>query len=119
MNVPWFHIWYRMDMVEAYLQIEDTMEYYKCGDFPFNFFFITELPRSYDRDVTAGDVWNVITLWMSNMDTSHTANWVVSDVKFTNNISDCCRHCKHDSWEIMTNGESGAGTARTSLTRGM
>ena len=71
-------VWFRMDMVEAYLPIEDTMEYYKCGDFPFNFFFITELPRSYDRAVTAGDVFDVINLWMSNMDASNTANWVVS-----------------------------------------
>ena len=70
---------FRMDMVETYLPIEDTMEYYKCGDFPFNFFFITDLPRSYDRAVTAGDVFNVITLWMSNVDASKTANWVVSD----------------------------------------
>ena len=73
----------RMDMVEAYLSIEDTMEYYKCGDFPFNFFFITDLPRSYDRSVTAEDVANVITLWMSNMDASNTANWVVSDTNET------------------------------------
>ena len=70
-------------MVEAYLSIEDTMEYYKCGDFPFNFFFITDLPRSYDRSVTAEDVANVITLWMSNMDASNTANWVVSDTNET------------------------------------
>ena len=75
-------------MVEAYLSIEDTMEYYKCGDFPFNFFFITDLPRSYDRAVTAEDVANVITLWMSNMEASNTANWVVSDkIKFTKHAS--------------------------------
>jgi hypothetical protein len=66
-------------MVETYLSIDDTMEYYECGDFPFNFFFIMDLPRlGTDRVVEAVDMERIINLWMDNMPAGKTANWVVS-----------------------------------------
>ena len=106
-------------MVEAYITIDDTMEYYKCSDFPFNFFFITDLPRDYDREVTAEDVANVITLWMGSMDAEKTANWVVSDHMNSRFILNKPAKFFWISWEITTNGELGAGTARLLSTLGI
>lgn len=71
----------RMNMVETFaVSVQGTMEYYECGDFPFNFFFIYFLPKGEDGSpaVNASDVSRSINLWLDNMPAGKTANWVVS-----------------------------------------
>ena len=43
----------RVVMLEAWLDINSTMEYYKCGDFPFNFGFVNlnEAPDAKGADL--------------------------------------------------------------------
>ena len=70
-------------MVETFaVSIQETMDYYECGDFPFNFFFIYFLPRGdNDRATTATSVARSINLWLSNMPAGKTANWVVRQTR--------------------------------------
>ena len=71
----------RMNMVETFaVSIQGTMDYYECGDFPFNFFFVYFLPKGDDddRSVNASNVARSINLWLDNMPAGKTANWVVS-----------------------------------------
>ncbi len=63
-------------MLEAWLTIEETMEYYKCGDFPFNFNFV-----NLDEAPTAKEVVDWILVWLNNMPDGGTADWVVSNFK--------------------------------------
>lgn len=71
----------RMNMVETFaVSVQGTMEYYECGDFPFNFFFVYFLPKGDDgRAVNASGVARSIDLWLNNMPAGKTANWVVSE----------------------------------------
>ena len=71
-------------MVETFaVSVQETMEYYECADFPFNFFFIYFLPKGDDgaagggRPVSASGVARSIQLWLDNMPAGKTANWVV------------------------------------------
>ena len=60
------------------IHAEGTMDYYECGDFPFNFFFVYFLPKGDGvRAVDASSVARSISLWLNNMPTGKTANWVV------------------------------------------
>ena len=74
-------------MVETYLSVEDTMEYYECGDFPFNFFIITDLPRVNDAPVTASAMETIIKKWLDPMPNGNVANWVLGN---------------HDQWRVGT-----------------
>ena len=43
--------------------MKSTMEYYKCGDFTFNFLFV----NMNEEDVSAERVAQEINIWMDNL----------------------------------------------------
>lgn len=73
----------RVMMTEAYSPIEKQMLYYGNKDgsvigahFTFNFLFITSLTKDY----TVDDVVKAIRLWLNNIPSQYTSNWVVSGI---------------------------------------
>jgi hypothetical protein len=46
-----------------FIGIQSTMEYYKCGDFTFNFLFV----NMDEEDVSAERVAQEINIWMDNL----------------------------------------------------
>ena len=68
-------------MVEAYLPVDEVMDYYgnkstPIAHFPFNFEFITSIPHN----ITATKVYNTIQTWMQNLPEGAWPNWVVSNM---------------------------------------
>ena len=66
-------------MIEAYADLEQTMDYYgndthPAGHFPFNFLLITEL----NNESSAFSFKNTVNRWISQMTEGRWANWVVS-----------------------------------------
>ena len=64
----------RVVMLEAWLDINSTMEYYECGDFPFNFGFV-----NLNEEPTAKIVAEQINLWLENLPAGKTADWVLGN----------------------------------------
>ena len=67
-------------VLETDLDVPAVMEYYDCGDIPFNF----NLGRHITDDkVSAGKIMNEVNLWMNNMPSGEVANWVTGshDIK--------------------------------------
>jgi alpha-glucosidase len=62
----------RVMMLEAWLDIDSTMMYYECGDFPFNFGFV-----NLDERPSADEIKEIINLWLDNLPEGKTPNWVV------------------------------------------
>ena len=65
----------RVVMLEAWLDIKSTMQYYECGDFPFNFGFVN---LDYE-DVNAEKVAQEINIWLDNLPPGKTPNWVLGN----------------------------------------
>ena len=111
-----------MNMVETFaVSIQGTMDYYECGDFPFNFFFVYFLPKGDDddRSVNASNVARSINLWLDNMPAGKTANWVVS-VRLGKSwllMNDLAESYYNFSSGTTTSGGSEHGTERSSWTR--
>ena len=62
-------------MAEVFDSVETTMEYYGGNKhFPFNFY----LTANIGGESSAHDIKNTIEQWMSNLQESKWANWVVS-----------------------------------------
>lgn len=64
----------RVVMLEAWLDINSTMEYYECGDFPFNFGFV-----NLNEAPTATQVASEINVWLDNLPLGKTPNWVLGN----------------------------------------
>ena len=61
-------------MLEASLKtIDEHLQYYECGDFPFNFAFV-----SLTESSTADNVRQIIEIWVDYLPADKTANWLVS-----------------------------------------
>lgn len=75
----------RIMMTESYSAIETVMKYYGDGqgrdgsNIPFNFLL---MPNYGYNAKTASDFEKVVNLWLGNMPTGRTANWVVSKYIF-------------------------------------
>lgn len=61
-------------MLEAWLDIDSTMEYYNCGDFPFNFGFV-----NMDEAPSAAQIKDEINVWLENLPPGKTPNWVLGN----------------------------------------
>ena len=59
-------------VLETDLDIPEIMEYYDCGDIPFNF----NLARHLRSDVTADQVKEEVESWLGAMERENVANWV-------------------------------------------
>ena len=70
-------LFYRINMVEAYLPIHEQVKYYECSDFPFNFKLIGLRP-AHLRPLSAQTVLNQIHQWLDNTPKGKLPNWVVS-----------------------------------------
>ena len=64
----------RVVMLEAWLDINSTMEYYKCGDFPFNFGFV-----NLNEAPDAKGVSDLINEWLDHIPQSKIPNWVLGN----------------------------------------
>ena len=64
----------RVVMLEAWLDINSTMEYYKCGDFPFNFGFV-----NMDQAPNAEQTASLISEWLSHIPDGKITNWVLGN----------------------------------------
>ena len=62
-------------MLEAWLELNDTMEYYKCGDFPFNFGFV----NMQDMTPNAQFVSSLINTWLDASPKNAIPNWVLGN----------------------------------------
>ena len=69
----------RVVMLEAWLDIDSTMEYYQCGDFPFNFGFVNLEFLADDEMPTAKMVAEPINLWLENLPDGKTPDWVLGN----------------------------------------
>ena len=69
----------RVVMLEAWLDINSTMEYYQCGDFPFNFGFVNLEFLEDDEMPTAKMVAEPINLWLENLPDGKTPDWVLGN----------------------------------------
>ena len=62
-------------VLETDLDIPEIMDYYDCGDIPFNF----NLARHLTSDLTAGEVKEEVESWLAAMESvgrGHVADWV-------------------------------------------
>jgi len=59
-------------VLETDLSSPEIMQYYDCGDIPFNF----ELARGIKNNVSAVLIKNLVEQWMDNMPHDKIANWV-------------------------------------------
>ena len=62
----------KLVVLETDLDIPDIMEYYDCGDLPFNF----NLARHLQSDVTGPQVKEEVESWLKVMGEGNVANWV-------------------------------------------
>ena len=69
----------RVVMLEAWLDINSTMEYYQCGDFPFNFGFVNLEFLADDEMPTAEMVAEPINLWLENLPDGKIPDWVLGN----------------------------------------
>ena len=67
---------FRINMVEAYLPIDEQVKYYEVSDFPFNFKLIGMRP-AHLRPLSAQTVLNQIHKWIDNTPKGKASNWVV------------------------------------------
>ena len=61
-------------MLEAWLDINSTMEYYRCGDFPFNFGFV-----NIDESPNAEIISDLINEWLQHLPDGKIPNWVLGN----------------------------------------
>ena len=59
-------------ILETDLSVPEVMDYYSCGDIPFNF----NLARHINDDVTAEKLLTEIELWLEAMPSGGDPNWV-------------------------------------------
>ena len=59
-------------VLETDLGVPEVMDYYQCGDIPFNF----NLARNLGADITAGKLLDEIQHWLGSMPDGEVANWV-------------------------------------------
>lgn len=73
---------HRALVVEAYTDINNTMQYYRvkgrpAANYPFNFWLLL-LTHAGRVDTNARTIAGGINYWLENMPVGETANWVVS-----------------------------------------
>ena len=61
-------------MLEAWLDIDSTMKYYECGDFPFNFGIV-----NMDGSPSAEKIAKEVNIWLENVPSGKTSNWVLGN----------------------------------------